>query len=63
MEMEDNTFSESNIALAKKRFQERMAKEKNKPAMKKEMPVEEDMGEEDIMEAPAPMGGLMARRA
>jgi hypothetical protein len=63
MELEDNTFSESNIALAKKRIQERMAKEKNKPAMKKEMPVEEDMGEEDMMEAPAPMGGLMARRA
>jgi len=63
METKDNTFSESNIALAKKRIQDRMEKEKNKPAMKKEMPVEEDMGEEDMMEAPAPMGGLMARRA
>lgn len=63
MEMEDNTFSESNIALAKKRIQERMANEKNKPAMKKEMPVEEDTEDEDMMEAPAPMGGLMARRA
>ena len=66
MEMEDNTFSESNIALAKKRIQERMANEKNKPAMKEEMPVEEDDMEDDddmMMEPQAPMGGLMARRA
>lgn len=63
IEPEDNTFSESNIALAKKRIQERMAKEKNKPAMKEEMSVAEDMEDDEMMEAPAPMGGLMARRA
>jgi len=65
-QIEDNTFSESNIALAKKRIQERMANEKNKPAMKEEMPVEEDDMEDDddmMMEPQAPMGGLMARRA
>lgn len=63
IEPEDNTFSESNIALAKKRIQERMAKEKNMPAMKEEMPVEDDMEDDDMMELAVPAGGLMARRA
>jgi hypothetical protein len=63
IEPEDNTFSESNIALAKKRIEERMAKEKNMPPVKEEMPVAEDMEDADMMETPAPTGGLMARRA
>lgn len=66
IEDEDNTFSASNIALAKKRIKERMAKEKNmpKPAIKEEVPVAEDMAM-DVMteEAATPTGGLMARRA
>lgn len=63
IEEEDNTFSQSNIALAKKRIQERMAKEKDMPApaMEEEMPVAET--EDMDMEAAAPKGGLMARRA
>lgn len=65
IEEEDNTFSESNIALAKKRIKERMAKEKKMPAasVEKEITDTEDMENEMTMKAPAPTGGLMARRA
>ena len=65
IEDEDNTFSQSNIALAKKRIKERMAKEKDMPApvIDEELPVSEGMETDMTMEAPAPTGGLMARRA
>lgn len=62
IEEEDNTFSMSNIALAKKRIKERMAKEKDMPMPEED--IEEPMVEEEMtMEAEAPVGGLMARRA
>lgn len=61
MEPEDNTFSSSNIALAKKRIKERMAAEKDMP--KPAMEPEEDMSMDMEIQAEAPMGGLMARRA
>ena len=62
IEEEDNTFSVSNIALAKKRIKERMAKEKDMPMPEED--IEEPMVEEEMtMEAEAPVGGLMARRA
>ena len=61
IEEEDNTFSMSNIALAKKRIKERMAKEKDMPMPEED--IEEPMVEEEMtMEAEAPVGGLMARR-
>lgn len=63
MQPEDNTFSSSNIALAKQRIKERMAKEKDMPTKEEVMPEVEDMAEEMTVEAEAPMGGLMARRA
>ena len=62
IEEEDNTFSMSNIALAKKRIKERMAKEKDMPMPEED--IEEPMVEEEMtMEAETPVGGLMARRA
>jgi hypothetical protein len=62
IEPEDNTFSMSNIALAKKRIKERMSKEEDMPMP--EETVEEPMMEDEMtMEAEAPKGGLMARRA
>ena len=61
MQPEDNTFSSSNIALAKKRIKERMAAEKDMP--KPVMEPEEDMSMDMETQVQAPMGGLMARRA
>jgi hypothetical protein len=61
MQPEDNTFSSSNIALAKKRIKERMAAEKDMP--KPVMEPEEDMSMDMETQVEAPMGGLMARRA
>ena len=60
---EDNTYSQSNIALAKKRIKEQMAKEKDMPkeTVQEELPLEDMMPMEETVEAP--MGGLMARRA
>ena len=60
---ENNTYSQSNIALAKKSIKEQMAKDKDMPkeTVQEELPLEDMMPMEKTVEAP--MGGLMARRA